>query len=61
MSDTTPDDAFPTADDLPATEREVPSAVPTGAAATVPGAFGAPGRPLNRRSPFYVGLVGGSG
>jgi predicted PurR-regulated permease PerM len=83
MSDTTPDDAFPSG------EKPTPPTVPTdaprvgaaadrdgdglpdelvadlGAEATVPaepsGAFGSPGRPMNRHSPFYLGLVGGLG
>jgi predicted PurR-regulated permease PerM len=67
MSDTTPDDAFPTAEappapePSPATEEAPPSAVRRESPSTTPGAFGSPGRPVNRRSPFYIGLFGGLG
>jgi predicted PurR-regulated permease PerM len=70
MSDTTPDDATP--DDATPDDRTPPTAglpddlvaeLGPDATSTVQtsGDFGAPGHPLNRRSPFYVGLVGGLG
>jgi predicted PurR-regulated permease PerM len=62
MSDTTPDDASPTTDGTASAADDTPTAThPQPPAETGTGAFGQPGRPLNRRSPFYVGLVGGLG
>jgi predicted PurR-regulated permease PerM len=67
MSDTTPDDAFPTAeafattDASSATGQAPTSAVRPDAQPSSPGAYGSPGRPVNRRSPFYIGLFGGLG
>ena len=78
MSDTTPDDAYPSggrdeppypgdvrADDLDGNglpDDLVAELGADGLATAEPsGAFGTPGRPLNRHSPFYLGLVGGLG
>jgi predicted PurR-regulated permease PerM len=69
MSDTTPDDAFPSGERAPTSGEptdghavEVTSdTAPEGHELAATGAFGTPGRPINRRSPFYVGLVGGLG
>jgi predicted PurR-regulated permease PerM len=69
MSDTTPDDAFPSGEQGAASGEPIDGhalevtrdAVPEPVEVPVTGEFGSPGRPLNRRSPFYVGLVGGLG
>jgi predicted PurR-regulated permease PerM len=64
MSDTTPDDAYPTADATAGDhtdDTDGTDAQPLAEAGNGTGSFGTPGRPLNRRSPFYVGLVGGLG
>ncbi|WP_212994048.1 AI-2E family transporter [Actinoplanes auranticolor] len=59
------DDAAPPAAPPPAAEPEPPAQPPAAqrpaAEPDRDGQFGAPGRPLNRRNPFLVGLLGGLG
>lgn len=60
MSDTTPDDAYQP-DDTDGLPDQLVADLGGAVPASPSGDFGTPGKPVNRHSPFYIGLVGGLG